>query len=118
MSKHDYTKHSNKNFNKNANRPKPEVKPSFSEVKPAPVVVPEPVVETVETVTLPIGRVVDCVKLNVREHPEATASIVCEIPCATEVTIDLDSSTRDFYKVYTEHGIEGYCMKKYIEVEA
>lgn len=117
MSKHDYTKHSNKNYNKDANRPKPEVRTSFSEVKPAPVVIPEPVVETVETVALPAGRVVNCVKLNVREKPDTNAEVVCQIQSEAEVIIDLSSSTKDFYKVCTEHGIEGYCMKQYIEVK-
>jgi uncharacterized protein YgiM (DUF1202 family) len=117
MSKHDYTKHSNKSFNKDANRPAPEIKTSIVDMKPSPVVDPEPVVELVETMTLPTGRVIDCVKLNVREYPETTANILCEIPCGSKVTVDTDSSTRDFYKVYNEHGIEGYCMKKYIVVE-
>lgn len=117
MSKHDYTKHSNKNYNKDANRPKPEVKTSFSDMKPMPVAIPEPVVETVETIALPAGRVVDCVKLNVREQPDVNAEVVCQIAYESEVIIDPAGSTKDFYKICTEHGIEGYCMKKYIKAE-
>lgn len=123
MSKHDYTKHSNKKYNKNADRPKPEFKSSIVEAKTEPEVEIEPVVETVETVevvesvTVPIGRVVNCEKLDVRGKPSPYSAVICRIPCGAKVTIDLDKSTYLFRKICTEHGIEGYCMKEYIEVE-
>lgn len=142
MSKHDYTKHSNKNKYENksrierkfesademveaVNNQKPKV------VDPMPVVISEPevvvpVVSEVVAPTAPIvpkvetpknlGKVVGCVKLNVREEPSAKASVVFEIPVDSTVFIDETCSTDEFYKICTEHGVEGYCMKKFIEI--
>lgn len=62
------------------------------------------------------GVVTGCTKLNVRENPYPDAEVVCVISEDSEVVIDEDNSTHDFYKVYTAAGMEGYCMKKYISV--
>lgn len=147
MSKHDYTKHSNKNRYENKSRVErkfesaDEMVEALNNQKPevidiAPVVVSEPeavapvvpeVVEpTVPEVTAPVvhevetpknlGKVVGCVKLNVREEPSAKASVVFEIAVGSKVFIDETCSTDEFYKICTEHGVEGYCMKKFIEI--
>lgn len=63
-----------------------------------------------------IGVVVNCLELNVRELPSKDAKIICVIKCLTEVVVDEDESTDDFYKVYLESGVEGYCMKKFIAI--
>lgn len=60
------------------------------------------------------GRVFNCARLNVRVAPKSGATIVCEIPCNTEVEINEAESTDDFYKIYTASGVEGFCMKSYI----
>lgn len=63
------------------------------------------------------GRVVECFKLNVRSTPviDATNSNVVEIiECLDRVMVCLDASTDDFYKVRTESGLEGFCLKKHI----
>lgn len=60
------------------------------------------------------GIVVNCLKLNVRREPKVDGEIITTIPALTEVIIDSDASGRDFYKVYTSDGVEGFCMKKYI----
>ena len=62
------------------------------------------------------GVVVNCVKLNVRKRPEATAQIITTLDALTEVKIDKRRSTDEFYKIDTEDGVYGYCMKKFIEV--
>ena len=64
-----------------------------------------------------IGTVSGCSRLNVRFRPNSKSDIVCEIDNNTEVMIDESESTDDFYKVYIASGIEGYCMKKYIDVQ-
>lgn len=132
MSKHDYTKHSNKN-NKHENKSRIERKfesademvEALNNQKPEvvdsiPVVVSKPEVVTpiVPEVEAPknLGKVVDCVKLNVREEPSTKASVVFEIPVGSTVFIDETCSTDEFYKICTEHGVEGYCMKKFIEI--
>nr|DAQ19161.1 MAG TPA: hypothetical protein [Caudoviricetes sp.] len=63
------------------------------------------------------GVVANCVKLNVRAEPRADATIVCEVVCQAELMIDESESTEEFFKVCTTAGIEGFCMKKFIEVQ-
>lgn len=117
MSKHNYT-----NYAKTQETPvvEPEVKPVIDEpvVAPetpvAPQVDPEPVVETEDDEV--IGYVTECAKLNVRKEPSKEADVVTVIPLGAEVMIDDLGSTEDFYKVCTETGVEGYCMKKFINV--
>lgn len=70
---------------------------------------PEP--EMVERIT---GTVTGCARLRVRKKPSADAKVVCEIKESSTVVIDKEGSTKDFYKVCTEAGIEGFCMKQYI----
>ena len=65
-----------------------------------------------------IGVVTGCEKLNVRKGPSSTALIVCEIERQTEVMIDESESTEDFYKVCLASGVDGFCMKKFIEVQS
>ena len=62
------------------------------------------------------GVVTDCIILSVRRYPSLEADVICTIPCLTEVLIDESKSTKMFYKIRTESGTNGYCMKKYIAV--
>ena len=80
------------------------------EVEP---IVPEPVVEPENR---KFGKVNNCKKLNIRKLPSRDAEIVSELIEGSEVMIDEKESTALFYKICTEHGIEGYCMKDYITV--
>ena len=64
------------------------------------------------------GQVSDCKKLNVRKLPSRDAEIVSELAEGIKVMIDEKTSTALFYKICTEHGIEGYCMKDFIKVLA
>ena len=104
---------------KNANKPEAEA------VEMVEAVEQEPVVEDVEweeaTIIEPItipGMVIGCGKLNVRKEPKADAAIVCAIAGNTELVINVNDSTEDFYKICTASGIEGFCMKKFIEDHA
>lgn len=63
-----------------------------------------------------IAVVTGCVKLNVRRRPRVDADIVTKIPVNSEVMVDLNGSTAQFYKVCTAAGIEGFCMKQYITI--
>lgn len=60
------------------------------------------------------GIVTDCLYLNVRKRPDINADVAVVIDALTQVVLDLDASTEDFYKVATSDGIEGFCMRKYI----
>lgn len=117
MSKHDYTKHSNKNKYENKSRIERKFESADEMVEAlnnqkSKVVVSEPEVTTPKN----LGKVIDCVKLNVREKPNTKAFVVFEIPVGSTVYIDETCSTDEFYKICTEHGVEGYCMKKFIEI--
>ena len=78
----------------------------------------EPVIddETAFSEESVLGIVHNCLTLNIREEPEKDAGVVCSISCLTEVMVDENESTDEFYKICTASGIEGYCMKKYISV--
>ena len=133
MSHNDYTKY--------AREPKVEAPEAPVEVKPEPVIedakpevveafamgmTVDPIVEESkpempkpemsEPQPHQMGRVHGCTRLNVRKAPKPRAEVVCEIYANTEVEIDEDNSTVDFYKIFTASGIEGYCVKTYIDV--
>lgn len=63
-----------------------------------------------------VGVVTDCRECSIYAYPKLGTEIICKIPAFTEVEIDEDLSTDNFYKIYTETSIEGYCAKKYIAV--
>ena len=70
--------------------------------------------ESVE-VTNPVGIVVGCEKLNVRKEPSINSDVIFQFPCNMEVEIFIDKSTEDWFYVCNAAGIEGFCMKKYID---
>ena len=86
----------------------PEVEPIVTEP-----VIPEPVVEPENR---KFGKVSNCKKLNIRKLPSRDAEIVSELIEGSEVMIDEKESTALFYKICTEHGIEGFCMKQFVKV--
>lgn len=125
-SKHNYTQYSN-----NKKNPAEEIEQvdaieaaveneAFDTVVSTPV---EPVEidmvnETVETVVLPetvTGVVVDCTKLNIRVAPNTTATVACVVDVASKIEIDVAKSTDEWFHVCTAAGIEGYCMRKFVE---
>lgn len=63
------------------------------------------------------GVVTDCSKLRVRKEPSTDAEVLLVINVLSEVTVDMDASTVQFYKVRTDAGVEGFCMKKYIAIK-
>lgn len=73
------------------------------------------VTEKEETITV-LGAVSDCVKLRLRREPVVGDNVIGELKFADTVYVNLAESTVDFYKVVTEAGAEGYCMKQYINV--
>ena len=73
------------------------------------------IVEETESPSL-IGVVSGCAKLNIRKESNITSDPVCIVPEKSVLLIDQDLSTDEWYKVYTETGMEGFCMKKYVTV--
>ena len=62
-----------------------------------------------------VGVVVGCEKLNVRKEPSINSEVVFQFPCSMEVEIFAEKSTEDWFYVCNAAGIEGFCMKKYID---
>lgn len=122
MSKHNYTQYSNKKTNTHNAKSDiaTEVK-AETEVDTIPTEAIEPV-ETVEKVAEPVvmpetveGVVTNCAKLNVRAEPDATAKIVCVLDAMSEIQIDVAQATDEWLKIYTTTGVEGYCMRKFVD---
>lgn len=95
-----------------SNRKDPQIDYSDRESEPINLVE-----ETRETKPVTEGVVTNCMRLRVREKPDRNAAMICAIETLTKVVIDEDESTDEWYKVYLENGISGYCMKKFITVE-
>jgi hypothetical protein len=116
--KHNYSQYSSKpkNVDESVNKqttPAEEV---------APVVQPKPqpklVEESVSTTPVPTkvsGTVAGCAKLNVRSDASLFADVVCTLDVMSEMIIDINKSTKDWFYVCTATGIEGYCMRKFVD---
>ena len=76
----------------------------------------EEIDEVEEEDTTVVGTVTDCQKLNIRAKADIKAEVVCQVSEKAVLLIDTDESTDEWYKVYTEAGMEGFCMKKYVTV--
>lgn len=122
--KHNYSQYSNKPKHENTKvteellNPIAEVKMDNEPEVIKPVVTPNIIKETVETKPLPetvSGMVVGCAKLNVRKEPNLFADIVCALNVQSEIEIDVEKSDKDWFYIYTATGIEGYCMRKFVE---
>ena len=92
-----------------------DVSPSSEEPALEGVVEEATFEEVAEEAKEKIGSV-NCSKLNVRVSPSTTALVVCVLDGGSKVSIT-DDSDPDFYKVYTETGAYGFCMKQFITVE-
>ena len=82
------------------------VEAAVEEVAEEPVAAPAPLV----------GVVAGCERLNIRVKPDITASKVSEVKVGTVLMIETAESTDEWYKIYTEAGVEGFCMKKFVEL--
>lgn len=66
-----------------------------------------------------VGTVYNCMKVNLRRTPVYEINgknVITELVLGTTVVIDDEKSTDEFYKVTTEAGLEGYCMKQFIKL--
>lgn len=62
------------------------------------------------------GVVTNCTSLNIRKEPSVDSEIMCFVKVGTKLMIDESMSTEDWYNVYTEAGMSGFCMKNYVRV--
>lgn len=115
MSKH----HNYSNYSKNNETEEVMTPPVEEEVTETVDTVEQPKVKEPAEEPVPVnktGMVTDCAKLNVRKNPNTNSEVLCVIEAASKVVIDEENSTGGFYKVCTESGVEGYCMKKFIKI--
>lgn len=94
-----------------------------AENEPEEEVVEEPAVEVVEELPVIEGDGNEplvgttTTKLNIRSNPAVQAdNVVTVVNEGTVVMIDYPVAEGDWYKVYTEAGVEGYCMKQFVKV--
>lgn len=115
MGKKDYTRYAKRQEEKVAFEPVENdiVKKAEEDYEKAATVEFEEVTKAEPT----SGIVTDCLKLNIRKEPNPNSRIVCAIDCLTEVVIDEEESTDEFYKICTVSGVEGFCMKKFITIQ-
>ena len=64
-----------------------------------------------------VGIVTDCQNLNIRNVSNLDADVICTVQALSELMIDVNESTDEFYKVYTAAGVEGYCVRKYVAIK-
>lgn len=69
-----------------------------------------------KTEDMPIG-VVTCPGLPIYLDADLNSEIVCKVRYLSEVMIDPDMSTADFYKIYTAIGAEGFCQKDFVNIK-
>lgn len=69
-----------------------------------------------KTEDMPIG-VVTCPGLPIYSDADLNSEIVCKVRYLSEVMIDPDMSTADFYKIYTAIGAEGYCQRDFVNIK-
>lgn len=65
-----------------------------------------------------LGVVTDCQFLNIRTSPDIDSQIVCREPALSELIVDLNKSTADWYNVCTVAGVSGFCMKKFVIIKS
>lgn len=60
--------------------------------------------------------VANCLRLHVLSEPRADADVVCKVRYLTEVMVDENESTDDYYKIHLAIGAEGYCDKRLVDI--
>lgn len=107
MSRKNRTNYSNK-YN---TEPKEEL---VEHVIQGPIeVIEEPVEEEPKPTIVKVSIPQECT-LNIRKEPGANSEVLAELTNGTEVEI-LDDSFKDWFKIATTFGIEGYIKKDYVE---
>lgn len=118
----NYNKYNNERVN-NVSEKNTTVNDQVSEVNDSPEteVVESDVITEADAeeiaISETVGIVIECETLRVRKEPSVDGEILTTIHKGSQVVIDLDKSTSDFYKISYVAGVEGYCMKKFIAVK-
>ena len=113
---------SNKNHKNHTNYNKISTTPAVVEqlsVETTPAVVDSTTSATSSAPVEPIDGIVSgCRKLNIRKEPSLSGEVICEVYEGVMLMIAPDASTNEWFRVYTEAGVEGYCMKKFVTIKS
>lgn len=91
-----------------------------SEINVVDEAIPENVIDEVvdvvvqNTLAAVDGTVCNCEKLNIRIEPNKESKVLTVVSKADKLVIFIDESTEGWYKVQTEDGVEGFCMREYV----
>ena len=124
--KHNYTQYSDRRSQNNMNPVvnttveeeilRPIAQTQEVEVTTVPAVdLVDEIVETKTVSNIVDGMVVGCAKLNVRAEASLFADVIYTLNAQSEIEIDIEKSNKDWFYICTATGIEGYCMRKYVE---
>lgn len=64
-----------------------------------------------------IGKITGFTKIYVRKEPNKDSEPVGIVSEKDDLSIDMEHSTEEFYKVFSSNGLEGYCVKELIKIE-
>ena len=62
------------------------------------------------------GVVHNCEKLNVRKRHSKDSEIVFVLNEGSEISIDEENSTEEWYSITHVSGVEGFCMKQFVSM--
>lgn len=123
MSNKNFKNQNRRNYNQYANKeetaPVEEIEESIDTtetVEENEVVTEETEViedKTPDEVPKPIYGVVNCSKLNIRRGPSIDTASLCIVEGGSK--LDIEQYNEEWFKVLTEDGISGYCMRKFID---
>ena len=64
-----------------------------------------------------IGKITGFSKIYVRKEPNKDSEPVGTVSEEDDLSIDMEHSTEEFYKIFSSNGLEGYCVKELIKIE-
>lgn len=62
------------------------------------------------------AKVIDCVRLNIREMPDTQAKILTTVNVGVEIVVDDTFSDKNWYGVKLPNGLKGYAMQKFLKI--
>ena len=123
MSNKNFKNQNRRNYNQYANKeettPVEEIEESIDTtetVEENEVVTEETEViedKTPDEVPKPVYGVVNCSKLNIRRGPSIDTASLCIVEGGSK--LDIEQFNEEWFKVLTEDGIAGYCMREFID---
>ena len=123
MSNKNFKNQNRRNYNQYANKEETTPVEEIEESIDTTETVEENEVVTEETevikdkipdeVPKPVYGVVNCSKLNIRRGPSIDTASLCIVEGGSK--LDIEQFNEEWFKVLTEDGISGYCMREFID---